>query len=146
MKKWILVTVFILFSSCEHNKNQLKITIENHRGSIRSGIDRKGNPWQQKMFHHYGYFNEIMGKDGNNLDFYLNPDNKQYKIFKITQINELTKEFDEHKIMIGFENIQDALEGYLIHYPKNWQGFGKIEEINFEDLIYYESIQTIKNQ
>ena len=36
--------------------------------------------------------------------------------------------------MIGFDNIEDAEQGYLIHYPDDWAGYGGIEEITFEEI------------
>ena len=86
------------------------------------------------MFHHYGYFNNILGEDCEELDVYYNPDGKSDKIFRITQLDVLTKEFDEYKIMLGFSNIEDAKQGYLVHYPDGWVGFGGIEQISFKDL------------
>ena len=67
------------------------------------------------MFHHYGYFEGSMGADGKELDVYCNPDNYSNKIFRIIQLDVLTKDFDEYKIMIGFDNSEDAKQGYLIH-------------------------------
>ena len=112
----------------------LPITIEYEKGTVRSGVDREGNPWQQEMFHHYGYFEGIMGGDGKELDVYYNPDGKSDKIFRVIQLDTLTKEFDEYKIMIGFETIEDAKQGYLVHYPDEWIGFGGIEEISLKEL------------
>ena len=45
-----------------------------------------------------------------------------------------SKEFDEYKIMIGFDTIEDAKQGYLVHYPDEWIGFGGIEEISLKEL------------
>ena len=70
----------------------------------------------------------IMGADGKELDVYINPDACTDKIFRITQLNVKTQEFDEYKIMLNFESIGDALTGYLNNYPKDWKGLGGIEE------------------
>ena len=40
------------------------ITIENPKGSIRSGIDKNGNEWSIKMNNDYGYFTKTLGKEG----------------------------------------------------------------------------------
>jgi hypothetical protein len=63
-----------------------------------------------------------MGADGKELDVYYNPDGKSDKIFRVIQLNTLTKEFDEYKIMLGFDTIEDAKQGYLVHYPEGWVG------------------------
>jgi hypothetical protein len=132
----LLFLLFVFYGCLDFNKvsyRGLPITIEYEKGTIRSG-DREGNPWQQEMFHHYGYFEGIMGADGKELDVYYNPDGKSDKIFRIIQLDTLTKEFDEYKIMIGFDTIEDAKQGYLVHYPDEWIGFGGIEEISLKEL------------
>ena len=133
----LLFLLFVFYGCLDFSKvsyRGLPITIEYEKGTIRSG-DREGNPWQQEMFHHYGYFEGIMGADGKELDVYYNPDGKSDKIFRIIQLDTLTKEFDEYKIMIGFDTIEDAKQGYLVHYPDEWIGFGGIEEISLKELI-----------
>lgn len=133
----LLFLLFVFYSCLDFSKvsyRGLPITIEYDKGTIRSGVDKEGNPWQQEMFHHYGYFDGIMGADGKELDVYYNPDGKSDKIFRIIQLDTLTKEFDEYKIMIGFDTIEDAKQGYLVHYPDEWIGFGGIEEISLKEL------------
>ena len=133
----LLFLLFVFYSCLDFSKvsyRGLPITIVYEKGTIRSGVDREGNPWQQEMFHHYGYFEGIMGADGKELDVYYNPDGKSDKIFRIIQLDTLTKEFDEYKIMIGFDTIEDAKQGYLVHYPDEWIGFGGIEEISLKEL------------
>jgi hypothetical protein len=133
----LLFLLFVFYGCLDFSKvsyRGLPITIEYDKGTIRSGVDREGNPWQQEMFHHYGYFDGIMGADGKELDVYYNPDGKSDKIFRIIQLDTLTKEFDEYKIMIGFDTIEDAKQGYLVHYPDEWISFGGIEEISLKEL------------
>ena len=112
----------------------LPITIEFRKGDTKSGTDVFGNDWEKTMLHDYGYFDGIMGADGQELDVYMNPDTNTDKIFRITQLNVKTQEFDEYKIMLNFESIDDALAGYLKNYPKYWKGFGSIEEITLQDI------------
>ena len=134
----LLFLLFIFYTYLDFSKVSycgLPITIEYEKGTIRSGVDREGNPWQQEMFHHYGYFDGIMGFDGKELDVYYNPDGKSDKIFRVIQLDTLTGKFDEYKIMIGFDTIEDAKQGYLVHYPDKWIGFGGIEEITLKELI-----------
>jgi hypothetical protein len=133
----LLFLLFVFYGCLDFSKvsyRGLPITIEHEKGTVRSGVDKEGNPWQQEMFHHYGYFDGIMGADGKELDVYYNPDGKSDKIFRIIQLDTLTKEFDEYKIMIGFDTIEDAKQGYLVHYPDEWIGFGGIEEISLKEL------------
>ena len=112
----------------------LPITIEFRKGDVKSGTDVFGNKWEKVMKHHYGYFDGIMGADGKELDVYINPDARTDNIFRVTQLNVKTQGFDEYKIMINFESIGDARVGYLKNYPKDWKGFGGIEEITLEEI------------
>ena len=113
----------------------LSITIEFRKGDTKSGTDVFGNDWKKTMLHDYGYFDGIMGADGQELDVYINSDARTDNIFRVTQLNVKTGEFDEYKIMIGFNTIEDAKQGYLVHYPEGWVGFGDIEEISLKELI-----------
>lgn len=108
----------------------LLVIIEFKQGEVRSGVSLKGERWEQEMHCHYGYFSTIKGKDGEPLDVYVNPDTSSTKIFRITQLNVLTKEFDEYKIMLGFNTIEQAKQMYLSHFTDDWAGYGGIEEIS----------------
>ena len=46
----------------------------------------------------------------------------------------ILEEVKKLKIMIGFDTIEDAKQGYLVHYPDEWIGFGGIEEITLEEI------------
>ncbi len=104
------------------------ISIEQPKGSIRSGVDENGKEWSSKMNNTYGYFKGTKGKDGDHMDVFLGDNLESDKVFVIDQINPKTKEFDEHKVMLGFNSEQEAREAYLSNYEKNWQGLGKISE------------------
>ena len=145
MIRWIFIFIVLIVGwigynyyynelDSKTNFRGLPITIEYRKGDTKSGTDVFGNNWKKTMLHDYGYFDGIMGADGQELDFYMNPDSISDKIFRITQLNVLTKEFDEYKIMLNFESIGDARVGYLKNYPKDWKGFGGIEEITLEDI------------
>lgn len=47
-------------------------TIENPKGSYRSGVDENGKEWKQKMNDTYGYIRGKFGKDGDHLDMFIN--------------------------------------------------------------------------
>ena len=46
----------------------MKISIENKKGSYRSGVDSDGKPWRTKLCFPYGYLIGAVGNDGDNLD------------------------------------------------------------------------------
>lgn len=91
----------------------LRVTIENPRGSIRSGTSAQGQPWQTVMPAHYGYIRQATpAADGEHLDVYLGPNPASKTAFVIDQLDADTGAFDEHKAMLGFDNLHDALSVY----------------------------------
>lgn len=101
----------------------LEITIENPKGSYRKGTDKNGKKWKCKMYSHYGYFKKTEGKDGDHVDVFIGPNIKSEIVFIVNQNNSEGK-FDEHKVMLGFNTLQEAEEGYLKNYSKGWKGLG----------------------
>lgn len=111
------------------------ISIENPRGSKRSGIDPDGNKWEVELKSHYGYFKRSKGKDGDQIDVFVNPDmnREPQTAFIVDQVNPKTKEFDEHKVMLGYDTQEAAKKAYLDNYAKGWAGLGNISEVNSLD-------------
>ncbi|WP_253270937.1 hypothetical protein [Leptospira santarosai] len=102
----------------------LPIAIENPAGTSRSGIDSDGKSWKTKMNHHYGYIKNTKGNDGDHIDVFIGPNPKSEIVFVINQIDPGTKEFDEHKVMLGFDSEEEAKTGYNSCYEKGWKGLG----------------------
>lgn len=90
----------------------MDIAIENPRGSDRTGIDRTGKPWSVEMPDHYGYINRTEGADGEQVDVYVGQDLNSQNVFIVDQVNPHTKDFDEHKVMIGYPDQQSAIDAY----------------------------------
>ncbi|EQA61444.1 ParB N-terminal domain-containing protein [Leptospira alexanderi] len=103
----------------------LPITIENKKGSYRSGTDHDGNTWKNKIHYDYGYLKRTKGADGDHVDVFVGPDIESGIVFIINQKNK-DGSFDEHKIMLGFHDEKAARAGYLKNYSKNWKGLGSI--------------------
>lgn len=104
-------------------------TIENPKGSIRSGKDANGKEWKVTMHDTYGYIRGKFGKDGDHLDMFINDkadlDNWNGDVFVVDQVNP-DGSFDEHKVMYGYDSMSDAEKAYLANYSKGWQGLGGI--------------------
>ncbi len=90
----------------------LNVTIENPKGSERSGMGRNGKRWSVKMPAAYGYVKSTEGYDGDHVDVYLGPDHDSDKVFVVDQINAETGKFDEHKCMLSYPSKDDALADY----------------------------------
>ncbi|TGM05994.1 chromosome partitioning protein ParB [Leptospira barantonii] len=103
----------------------LPITIENKKGSYRTGTDPDGNTWKNKIHYDYGYLKRTKGADGDHVDVFVGPDNESDVVFVINQKNK-DGSFDEHKVMLGFHDEKAARAGYLKNYSKNWKGLGSV--------------------
>jgi N12 class adenine-specific DNA methylase len=105
------------------NIHGLDIAIENPKGSIR--FDKENTPptWQTEMRDHYGYIKGTVGKDKDHLDVFIRPgmDVQQPgdKVFVVDQIDPKTKKLDEHKIMFGYDTLDQAREAYLRNYDES---------------------------
>lgn len=104
-------------------------TIENPKGSTRSGKDADGKEWKVTMHDTYGYIRGKFGKDGDHLDMFINDkadlDNWNGDVFVVDQVNT-DGSFDEHKVMYGYDSMDDAKKAYLANYSDGWQGLGNI--------------------
>lgn len=109
----------------------LKVTIENPKGSTRSGVDKDGKAWSNTMQNDYGYILGTKGKDGDHIDMFIGESGDG--VFVVDQVNE-DGSFDEHKVMYGFSSLEEAKSAYLSNYDEGWQGLGSITEVSKEDF------------
>ena len=109
------------------------ITIENPKGSTRSGVDANGQPWSVTMNNDYGYIRGTEGVDGDHIDVFLSDDPTTGKVYVIDQVKE-DGSFDEHKVMYGFKSALAAKRAYLANYSPGWQGLGTISEVSKEEF------------
>ncbi|MEN6290911.1 MAG: hypothetical protein ABFD07_02700, partial [Methanobacterium sp.] len=140
------------------------ISIENPKGSVRSGkrlatpeeikaMQNGSSPlaegstatpggvnepvyiqWQQQLPADYGYFRGTVGKDKDHIDVFIGENPESDKIYVVDQIDPQTGKFDEHKILLGFNDISTARKTYLAAFEKGWKGLGAITRTNKEGL------------
>lgn len=112
----------------------LPLTIENPKGSTRSGTSKAGKSWSTTMQHDYGYIRRTESEaDGDHIDVFMGPDHGSELVFVIDQTNA-TGKFDEHKVMLGFVCKEDAKQGYLDSYSKGWNGFAAIRPMTLDEF------------
>ena len=112
------------------------VTIEQPKGSVRSGVDANGNKWETEMKNTYGYIRGTEGVDGDHIDVFLSDDIDGWngrQVFVVDQRNE-DGSFDEHKVMLGFNDINDAEAAYMSNYEEGWQGLGAITGVSIEEF------------
>lgn len=90
----------------------LDISIENPRGSTRSGTDPGGRPWSVAMPAHYGYVRRTTGADGDQVDVYIGDHPDSQRVFVVDQRDADTGKFDEHKVILGARNGLEARRLY----------------------------------
>lgn len=90
----------------------LPITIENPKGSIRSGKDRDGKEWKVRMPAAYGYFKRTTGADSDHVDCYIGPNTDSKRVWILDQKDADTGKFDEHKCFVGFKSKPQVLAIY----------------------------------
>lgn len=116
------------------NLHGLDITIENPKGSFRTGTSPDGKAWRTKLKSHYGYIKKSLGADGDHLDTFVGPHPESQKVFVVYQTDPKTGKFDEHKVMLGFNDIKEARAGYLENYEKGWKGLGTIVPMTMDSF------------
>ena len=140
------------------------VTIEQPKGSVRSGVDANGNKWETTMQNTYGYIRGTEGVDGDHIDVFLSNDIDGWngrRVFVVDQYNE-DGSFDEHKVMLGFNETDDAEAAYFANYDNDWAKKHKtvVTGVNLEDFekwidsshrktkafAEYKSVKSVKEQ
>lgn len=114
------------------------ITIEQPQGSVRKGTDADGKQWESKMNNTYGYIRGAVGVDGDHIDVFLSNDIDGWngrKVFVVDQYNP-DGSFDEHKVMLGFNDQDEAKGDYRANYEQGWENGRRIDitGVNLEDF------------
>jgi hypothetical protein len=112
----------------------LDIAIENPAGSTRRGVSPKGVAWENTMANHYGYIKRTEGADGDHVDTFIGPNPASQRAFVVDQVDPETGKFDEHKIVLGADTIDEARAIYAGNYAKDWTGGKDVTETSVEGL------------
>lgn len=112
----------------------LDISIENKAGSVRKWYDPlEKKSGQTKMKNPYGYIRLTEGVDGEHVDCYLGKNKKSKKVYVVHQQDPNTEKYDEDKVMLGFNDANEAKDAYLEHYD-NPKFFGSMDELPINDF------------
>ena len=110
----------------------LDISIENPKGSTRSGVGPEG-PWSHEMSDHYGYLRGTVGADKDHVDVYLGGSPESAKVFVVDQIDQKTGRFDEHKVMLGFDSQTAAVAAYKANFDAGWR-VGPVSAMSMDEF------------
>lgn len=111
----------------------LDIAVENPRGSERRGTDPDGKEWAHTMSDHYGYIKSSIGADFEPIDTYIGHSPESEQIFVVDQIDQKTGGFDEHKVMMGFNSQEEAVQAYSSNFDKGWK-VGPVRAMNKDEF------------
>jgi hypothetical protein len=95
-----------------------EISIEQRKGSVRTGTDPDGKKWRTKFKYPYGYIKGTVGVDKDHVDCYIGGNEDAENAYIIHQNKPTTGRYDEDKIMLGFDSPEKAKKAYEDHYDK----------------------------
>lgn len=91
-----------------YNFDGIYVGIETEKGD-----KREGKTWMNVMPADYGYIMRSTGYDGDRIDCFIGPYAPvQLPVIIIRQIRVFNGSFDEHKVMMGFRTVTEALAAY----------------------------------
>lgn len=111
----------------------LDIAVENPRGSTRSGKNPDGSDWSHTMSDHYGYIKKTKGADQEQLDVYVGKNPESERVFIVDQLNQDNDQFDEHKIMLGYQSLEEAEQAYKSNFDPGWK-VGPIRSLSKDEF------------
>lgn len=125
----------------------MPISIENPKGSYRTYKKDDGSEGKIKMKNHYGYFTNTtaQGKDRDAVDVFIGPNVDEFDYVYVIDQNNNKGEFDESKVMLGFNSKEHAKNAYLSNYSSDWDGFRSITKVSiktFKKWLYRKHKQN----
>lgn len=111
----------------------LGIAIENPVGSIRSGVDENGVPWEIQMDHAYGFIMNTEGMDGEEIDVFVGPYQNSENVYVITIRDP--KEGVEDKVFLGYRSGKEAMETFESHYSNPYDFVDKVSEYTLSQFL-----------
>lgn len=113
----------------------LVITIESPKGSVRSGVTKDGKKWETEMQDSYGYIlRHVSEADGDPMDVFIanDPDFITRLVFVVDQF--IDGKFDEHKCVLFARDADHAKEIYHRNYQKGWDGFKNVSSMSVTEF------------
>jgi hypothetical protein len=91
----------------------LGLVIETPKGAMREGPG-----WTCTMAAHYGYIQGTWSAEGRGeeMDCFVGPHPASQSVFVIDQMDPAAGGFDEHKCMLGYLTVADAVRDYIASY------------------------------
>lgn len=100
------------------------------------GMTRVGPTWSVQMPADYGYINRVPGNDGDDLDCYVGPNHDSRNVWIIDQLHLNSRDFDEHKCLLGYNTLREAMADYLQGYSdgRGYDRIGGVRAMNMDEF------------
>ena len=110
----------------------IPLVVQWPKGSVRVGENSDGTPFKIEMKADYGYIPATVDIDrDDHLDVYIGPNKESEYAYVLEQMQD--GKFDEYKIMLGYDSLEEAEQSYLEHLPEEM--LGEITEVPFDYLL-----------
>ena len=94
---------------------------------------RTGPGWRNRMPAHYGYVVGYQGADGDSIDCYVGENPDSNSVYVIDQMRlDKPRVFDEHKVVMGANTRNQALDIYMRGHHRSSRVFGAITPMTME--------------
>lgn len=115
--------------------SDLLIVIESPKGSTREWADTDGTRGSTRMKYDYGYVKGTRGADGDSVDVYIGPSPDAQWVYVVHQQSKASGfvEYDEDKVMLGFDSANHARDAYLRQYDDE-RFFGGMSVMTLDDF------------
>lgn len=112
-----------------------RIAIETPQGQRRTGKS-DGKPWSVICQAHYGYFEQVKGADGDELDVFIGPWPESLMAYVVNR-ESAPGQFDEHKVLLSFPDRASALNAYQNSYEPGKSGMGSVIACTLDQLRWW---------
>lgn len=113
------------------------INVENLRGSIREGVDERGQAWRVVMPAHYGELAGTTGADGDPLDVFVGEDAYAPWIY-VVHIGTEARDYDECKVFVGFPNASSVRECFQSAYSqRRGMKWGRMRKLSYPQFLHW---------
>lgn len=113
------------------NIRGLPVYIENWRG------EKRGEQYRRPLAADYGYIRMTGSTEGpgEGLDCFVGPNRAADDVWVISQVDPMTDNFDEYKVLLAFDSRQAALDAYRASYDDDAAlRIGEIHKMTTEDF------------
>lgn len=111
----------------------LKLTIEVPAGGSRTGVNKAGERWENKVTASYGYILGTHSPDGEHLDCWVRRSpKKNAEVYVVHQLSVDGSKFDEDKVMLGYSSEKEAVDAFKANCFKPASMYGGVSTFGLE--------------